>query len=230
MDVVDAQDVVAGAAGQAVRVGAAIEEVIARPALQAITPLLAKEAVIAAASEQSIVAGAAEQLVLSGTAQEVVVARAPEQLIVAGAAVQEVIALVAMDDVVAGPAEQPIVVRRAVDHIVAVGPGNGGSDAPAGLHAIDHIGAAAEPRLLQRPAGAKGDADVSRHDRVAITASRCPVWWRERSSDRGIARRGQCCRRFGGNRIEDLPAGRSEYRALQPFRRQLPAGSLARVY
>ena len=230
MDVVDAQDVVAGAADQAVRVGAAVEEVSARSAIEQVPACFPEQTVVAATPEQVVVAGAAEETIVAGASEQAVIARAAEQLVLAGAPIQQIITLVTEDRVVAGPAEQPIVVRRSVNHVVAVGPGNGRSDAPAGLHAIDDIGAAADPRLLQRPAGAKGDADVSRHDRVAITASRCPVWWRERPSGRSAGGCGQRRRRLGRNRIEHLAAGRCQYRALETFRSQIKAALLAYVH
>ena len=50
VDVVDAQDVVAGAADQAVWVGAAIEDIIARPAVEPVSSLFAQKMIVAAAA------------------------------------------------------------------------------------------------------------------------------------------------------------------------------------
>jgi hypothetical protein len=237
VNVVDHQDVVAGAADQSVWIGAAIEDVVARAAIQQIPARFAGQAIVAAAAEQAIVAGAAEQAIVPSAAEQAVIARAAEQLVVAGSAIQQIIAFVAKDGIVARSAEQLVVERGAVDHVVPVGPGDERPDSALWLRAIHIRGAAfTEVQPVGRRAETKRDAHAGHDHRAAIGAGRGCGGRHQRSARRA---RGECCGRrplARRQRVEDLAAARRRSLAgmrglsggAEPGRRQVVMPCCAR--
>ena len=130
VQIVDRQDIVAGAALHAVGAGAAVDQIVARPAVEPIVAAVAEQLVVAGAAEQVVIATAAVQLIVAGTAEQGIVADTAEQLIVARAAIQQVVARIAVDHVVARAADQNIVAGGALDHVIAVSASDMTADRP----------------------------------------------------------------------------------------------------
>ena len=232
MQIIDREDVVAGAALELVGPGAAVEQVIAGTAIEQVVAGVAVELVGAGAAVQIVVALTAVQQVLAAAAVEQIVAEPAIQLVVAGLAEQRVVALVAEDHVIAHTAGEMVVARRAVDHVVAVAAGDMITDRAGRVVGLVGRRAASEQTIVEadqadvdgRGAGGHGlAADPGRHfgggavGPAAATAATAEVG---RRSGRGgrvgrhrIERRRRARRGTGDNALAGRDRGCGRHRA-----------------
>ena len=140
-----AQRVIAGAAAEHIAAAIAIprpEQVIARAAIQRVKPGAAVQVVVAIAAQQAVVPGLAMERVIPRTADQRVEAGIRAQEVIALAAHDAVIAALAIEGIIPRAAEQRVIAVTALQIVSAIGAGDavGAVRAIEGRHAGDLAG------------------------------------------------------------------------------------------